>query len=117
MSTNIVAWTAKATTNHHLSHATTLIFDRVHRGRGAVRFAFAKKVKNWIIEIGRSLRWLLEVVVDFFFFFFFFLDFLDPTSFERFLSCLGEIVSEGGSKATCHDEVEEAGDPAAKGAG
>ena len=56
---------------------------------------------------------MLEVVFDFFFFFF--LDFLDPTSFERFLSCLGEIVSEGGSKAECHDEVEEAGDPAGQG--
>eukprot|EP00439_Symbiodinium_sp_Y106_P081122 s1603_g20.t1 len=57
--------------------------------------------------LGARMQWLplhhaglLEVVFDFFFFFFF-LDFLDPTSFERFLSCLGEIVSEGGSKAEC----------------
>ena len=66
--------------------------------------------------LGCASRSVLEVVFDFFFLFFFVLGFLDPTSFERVLSCLGEIVSEGGSKAECHDEVEEAGDPAANGA-
>ena len=87
MPTNIMARTAKATTNHHLSRSTTLIFDRIHRGRGAVCFAFAKKVKSWIIEImscwnvrchsharrciaglrcSRVARSVLEVVFDFF---------------------------------------------------
>ena len=40
---------------------------------------------------------MVEVFSDFFFFFF--LDFLEATSLGRFLSCFGESVSEGGSKA------------------
>ena len=131
MPSYIVTRATKATTNHHFGNPATFISSRMCLVRGVFFFVFTKKIKNWILEIllcwsqrfhmhGRvrastcDCRSVVEVFSDFFFCFF--LDLLETTSLGRFLSRFGESVSEGGSTAECHDEVEETCEPVARGA-